>query len=193
MRKLIKAFCLIFVLCISVSVLACDVGIDHPTPTNSDYFEVVKVGESYEISAKAGAELPSSVILPTTWTVTNADSSTETVNITKVADGAFIGSKCTKISIPEGYTQIGAYAFQNCFSLTAIELPGTVEALGQGAFSGCTGYKNTLYIPDSVINIGNNCFELCTSLSVVSVPKNCTLGTDLTKGCSKLEIDIRNK
>ena len=185
MRKLVKALCLIFVLCISLCVFACDVGLDHPKPTADEYFEVELVGTSYAISAKEGVELPSEIILP---------SEIDGKKITKIADYGFANTDITKMAIPEGYTEIGAYAFQNCFKLTTVEIADTVKKLLQGAFSGCTAYKNTLYIPDSVEYIGNECFELCTSLSVVSIPKNCIQGIDLAKGVEEaLRIEARNK
>lgn len=183
MRKLVKALCLIFVLCISVSVFACDIGLDRPQTTDAKYFEVTLVGTNYEIRAKEGMDLPSEIVLPST-----IDGKT----ITKIADYGFAGTDISKIAIPEGYIIVGAYAFQNCHSLTTIEISDTVTTLEQGVFSGCTSYANTLYIPDSVTNIGNNCFELCTSLSVVSIPNTCVQGTNLTKGSANLVIEVRN-
>ncbi len=183
MRKLVKALCLIFVLCLSVSVFACDIGLDRPQTTEDKYFEVTLVGTSYEISAKEGMQLPSEIILP---------SEIDGKKISKIADVGFMGADITKISIPEGYTVIGAYAFQGCVNLKTIEISDTVTKIENGAFSGCTSYANTLYIPDSVNEIGNNCFELCTSLSVVSIPKDCVLGTNLTNGSPNLVIDTRN-
>lgn len=182
MRKLVRALCLIFVLCISICVFACDCGLDRPTFTDAKYFEVTTVGTTYEISAKQGVELPSEIVLP---------AEIDGKKITKIADYGFANTNITKLAIPEGYTDIGAYAFDRCRNLTTIEISDTVKTIAQGAFSGCTGYTNTLYIPNGVTFIGDRCFELCSSLTVVSVPNTCFLGTNLTGNNNNLTIEIR--
>jgi len=57
------------------------------------------------------------------------------------------------VIIQEGVTSIGNYAFQNCNVLSKIELPNTIEKIGQGAFIDCPFEKIT--IPASVTYIEN--------------------------------------
>ena len=58
-------------------------------------------------------------------------------NITKVASGAFAAcDKITQITIHDGVTEIGAYAFANT-SITEIRLPGSITKLGARAFDDC--------------------------------------------------------
>lgn len=49
----------------------------------------------------------------------------------------FAGSGITSITIPEGVTSIGGYAFQNCDNLTELILPNTVTSAGKHAFGSC--------------------------------------------------------
>ena len=71
-------------------------------------------------------------------------------------------------------------AFEGCTALTAVELPETLEVLGNGAFKDCTGLT-TATIKESdlkAIGDGNSTsadfgvFEGCTSLATVNLNKN---------------------
>lgn len=56
------------------------------------------------------------------------------------------------ISLPQGITSIGSYAFYNCSKLTAIDFPDNVTSIGTNAFSSCnalafiTGCNNVQHI-----------------------------------------------
>ena len=72
----------------------------------------------------------------------------DTINgraVTRIGDHAFNSGSLTSVTIPDGVTIIGNYAFQYCTSLASVT------------------------IPDSVTSIGNNAFSYCTSLSVITV------------------------
>jgi hypothetical protein len=56
------------------------------------------------------------------------------------------------VAIPEGVTEIGIKAFENCKALTAITLPSSIQTLGAGAFENCINLI-TVTIPDSVEHI----------------------------------------
>ena len=71
------------------------------------------------------------------------DSSITTVTIndgvTRIGDYAFNGcSDLTSITIPDSVTSIGNYAFQKCNSLSSITIPGSVTSIGYFAFIGCS-------------------------------------------------------
>ena len=70
--------------------------------------------------------------------------------------------------IPEGTTEIGEWAFNNCTGLTSIEIPDSVTSIGECAFKGCTGLTS-IVIPDSVTEIGERAFEECSNLISMKV------------------------
>ena len=72
----------------------------------------------------------------------------------------------TSISLPDGITHIGDYAFRNCIGLTTIIIPNSVTSIGERAFSGCRGLTSVT-IPNSVTLIGNQAFDGCSSVHTV--------------------------
>lgn len=68
------------------------------------------------------------------------------------------------ILIGEGITHIGAYAFNECPDLVALQLPTTLRSIGVSAFAGC----KQLVIdqpPAWVEFVGGGAFEGCTLTS----------------------------
>ena len=49
---------------------------------------------------------------------------------------AFYGYKLRKLSLPYGVERIGSDAFKNCDTLSYLELPGTVQSIGENALYG---------------------------------------------------------
>ena len=103
----------------------------------------------------------------------------------------------TKISsfVFEGATSlqsIGNYAFNACGSLSTIELPSSLTAIGNSAFKASA--LASIAIPASVTSIGTNAFEDCKKLTAVmftSASSLTTIGDSAFKGCILIEnIDI---
>ncbi len=78
-----------------------------------------------------------------------------------------------KITIEEGISNIGDYAFRNCTALENIELPQSLNKIGVEAFSGCKKMEEII-IPDNVEEIKGFAFMSCTSLKKIS------LGSEIT-------------
>ena len=82
-------------------------------------------------------------------------------------------SQIKAISLPDGLTSIGSYAFLNCSGLTSIEIPNSVTSIGSEAFNNCSGLTS-IEIPNSVISIGNGAFYDCSGLTSVTIGNSVT-------------------
>ena len=78
----------------------------------------------------------------------------------------YSNNKITSITIPEGVTSIGEFAFQYCFWLADINIPNSVTSIGDRAFENCASLSS-ITIPASVTSIGQNAFYACTNLTSV--------------------------
>lgn len=102
----------------------------------------------------------------------------ENGNIRTIGNGAF--ANCISLSelyIPL-YSQvkvIGENAFYNDYSLTGFTLPTSIYAIGDYAFSGCSGLQTVDFTSEGNANylnaIGYRAFENCTSLTSVTFPE----------------------
>lgn len=80
----------------------------------------------------------------------------------------------TEITIPseiEGLpvTGIGDDAFANCYSLTNINIPGSVTSIGFEAFYNCTVLSD-VNLENGVTSIGKRAFKCCESLTSIDIP-----------------------
>jgi len=57
------------------------------------------------------------------------------------------GSELTELTIPDGITSIGQYAFYGASSITKLTIPSSVTSIGKEAFNGCSKIEGT-YISD---------------------------------------------
>jgi hypothetical protein len=119
------------------------------------------------------------------------------------------GGKVGFYFIPDGVTNIGDSAFEDCTNLTGVTVPTTVISIRDGAFGECTNLTNitifngvtsigdfafsgcssltTVTIPNSVTNIGDNAFDDCARLTSVTIGSGVTsIGHEAFLGCSSL-------
>lgn len=100
-------------------------------------------------------------------------------------------------SIPDGVTEISAYAFSECRNIVDITMPNSVSKISEGAFAFCFNLKSIaisrnvstieeavfthclnlekITIPEGVTNILEQAFLMCASLRQVSIPTSCIL------------------
>ncbi|MBR6827164.1 MAG: leucine-rich repeat protein [Prevotella sp.] len=90
------------------------------------------------------------------------------------------------LTIPDGLTSIGDYAFSGCSGLTSVTIPSGITSIGGSAFSGCSGLTS-ITIPDGVTSIGNSTFSGCSGLNSITIPNGVTsIGGDAFFGCYNL-------
>lgn len=90
------------------------------------------------------------------------------------------------ISIPDGVTYIGNYAFAHCTGLTSVTIPNSVVCIGSGAFYGCSGLTSAT-IGNGITEIGGYAFGNCSSLLSASIPDGVTnLGDGAFNACASL-------
>ena len=78
--------------------------------------------------------------------------------------------------IEEGVTSVGNFAFYDCTSLEAVEFPGTLDTIGDGAFYCCPLIQ--VEIPEGVTSIGMGAFYYCPRLASVKIPASVTFVGD---------------
>jgi len=90
--------------------------------------------------------------------------------IRKSDKALFIG--CKNTIIPNSVTSIADGAFEDCTSLTTIDIPDNVKSIGNFAFWGCSNLFSVT-IPNSVTSIGSHAFNGCYGLvNVISLIQN---------------------
>ena len=90
------------------------------------------------------------------------------------------------ISLPQGLTHIGDYAFYYCRSLTSITIPNSVTSIGSDAFFYCSSLTSVT-IPNSVTSIGDRVFAYCSSMTSITIPNSVTsIGSCAFVDCSSL-------
>ena len=72
-------------------------------------------------------------------------------------------------TIPNGVTEIGDGAFEDCVSLVSVNIPDSISRIGERAFRGCTGLTS-IRIPDSVYDLGKGAFADCKNISSINLP-----------------------
>ncbi len=186
---------------------------DTITPTKTkdeNSYEVGKESFEYSITDQNTIEITSytggyerhAVTLP---------SEIEGIKVTSIGPQAFYyDNSITSVTIPDTVTYIGDWAFAGCEYLETVNLPASLEVLGDGVFYLCTSIKEielpetltvigqydfygcsalaAVDIPASVISIGDSAFWRCVALSSVTGMEGVkTIGSYVFNGCEVLE------
>lgn len=77
------------------------------------------------------------------------------------------------VVIPDGVTEIGYGAFDDCSELVSIIIPDSVTRIDDLAFSYCQKLEN-ITMSDNVSYIGGQAFQFCESLTSIELPNALT-------------------
>lgn len=100
---------------------------------------------------------------------------------------SIINRTATDVTLPEGLTRIGQYAFCACTNLATINLPESVKEFYLHAFDGCAELA-TINLPESMTTISNYVFYGCSKLALTKLPDSLqTLGPYAFLGCTNLK------
>ena len=90
-----------------------------------------------------------------------------------------------KIEVGNNVSNIGNYAFRECYSLKTITLSNSIRTIADRGFQACK--VTSITIPSSVTSIGNNAFSDCSSLTSITIPSSVTsIGKYAFSSCSSL-------
>ena len=74
-----------------------------------------------------------------------------------------------QVSLPDGLTRIGDRAFYDCYNLSTVTVPGSVEVIGDWTFY--QNYSLTMVnLNEGLRSIGESAFEMCETLQEIRVP-----------------------
>lgn len=89
--------------------------------------------------------------------------------VTRIGEYAFSGTSVVSVSIPEGVTHIEEGAFHACDRLTSVAIPKSVKYIGETAFGKCYALTE-ITIPNGVEILEKEVFLACESLTCVTIP-----------------------
>ena len=72
--------------------------------------------------------------------------------------------KIVSVSVSEGITRIGNFAFADCLNLKSVILPSTLKSIGENAFADCISLKE-ISIPNGIEKIESGAFSGCDLLA----------------------------
>lgn len=106
--------------------------------------------------------------------MTNIKTLTIGEGVTSVGRYAFdVASELVSVSFPSTLTSIGNSAFNKCAKLQEITLPDAVTNLGIGAFRDCTGMTK-LTLNTGLVSVGSYAFYNCSGLTKITIPDTVT-------------------
>lgn len=95
--------------------------------------------------------------------------------------------KITEVSVEDGVTQIGSYAFAFCEKLESVTLGKDVKSIEHGAFGACASLKE-IALPSGLEKIASLAFCYCASLKSIKIPDGVSSIEYATfAGCEKLD------
>ena len=145
---------------------------DTYTGTTGDCTYTLDTDEGTLVISGSGAMADYSQYSYAPWYSYLSDIKTVTIvdGVTNIGEYAFFNcSSLTSVTIPDGVTSIGSYAFYSCSSLTSITIPDGVTSIGAYAFAHVKTSLTSVTIGSGVTSIGEYAFYDCTGLTNFTV------------------------
>jgi hypothetical protein len=122
-------------------------------------------------------------------TVSNIISLTIPTSVTSLGQGIFTNAAIQTIIFAPGsqLTSITAAAFAFAIGLKSINIPPSVQIIGDSAFQGAISLPS-ITIPPSIISIGTGAFQGAISLTSITIPSSVTrIGASAFQGATSLK------
>ena len=112
---------------------------------------------------------------------------TSATGLTRIPDNMFRSAdKLVEIMLPQGITSIEEGAFMQS-GLSEIVMPDSLTEIGDSAFYMCTGLTSVI-IPNGVTTIGKEAFKKCSSLKTMTIPASvAVIGSYAVTGDNEIE------
>ena len=108
--------------------------------------------------------------------------------VTGIYRNCFRESDIVSVTIPEGYTSVGSFAFSGCADLQSVDLPSTLKNIGIMAFNGCETLESVDLANTSLEAIGFAAFNNCSSLKAAELPGTlASIGENAFCNCTSLQ------
>lgn len=109
--------------------------------------------------------------------------------VTSIGSYAFCYCSVKSITLPFGLKHIGISAFSNCPNIQQIDIPDSVEYIDPCAFSFCKGL-HTVKLPASLTLISEGLFTECDNLKSLHIPDTVTeIGANAFWGCTVFSLE----
>ena len=148
------------------------------------------VGNDFKTYAQAITDLPSGGGNEDLIDLIERDITSLTIpdGTTKIGNYAFYYySTLASITIPNSVTEFGKYAFYYCQALTEASIGNDVTSIGSFAFYYCSRLKS-ISIPDATTTIDSYAFTNCKSLTDVTIGNGVTsIGEGAFEYCDNLK------
>ena len=114
--------------------------------------------------------------------------------VTAIGSYAFIGSQSlAAATIGSSVATIGQQAFDHCDALVTVTLPASVTTLGQGAFYNCIGLQRIDILHDGAVSLAANVFHNDNALQYITFPSIAALQANTTGNWSAYAAKLRAK
>jgi uncharacterized repeat protein (TIGR02543 family) len=99
-------------------------------------------------------------------------------------------SSLVDVNIPDSVQSVGDYAFYKCEAIESISLSDNIEEIGNFAFSGCSSLKS-VKLPANLKHLSKQLFRNCKQLTSVIIPEAVeSIDAHALYGCDNMTIYV---